>query len=391
MRVCYYNRLLDDPWSSGVHARSVMQGWRGAGHDVLCLPHDPGADGDLSYTPRYTWLQPDVRAYAQDVRARVLAPRLASRYGAQVRAFRPHVLIVRRSRYDYGLDRLLRESGLPYVAEVNALVSEETRVWAGEKPPPWEYERERAFLLHAAGARCVTEKVRDGIVAAGVAPERTAVIPNGVDPSLFSPDARPDPETAAWARGHSRVLGFTGSLSYTHDTATLLSAAARVARESAGTGFLFVGPTLAALRASAGWDAVLDDRVRCTGRVPHRTVPGHLVCATVLWASFLNDYGSPLKLYEYMGLGKPVLIGGGGEQPAATVASGDCGVVTPAQRPDELAAAATTLLSLPDAELQAQGARGRRWVTAHSTWAAVAAEFLDAARRMVRAATAASR
>ena len=385
VRVCYYNCLLDMPWSAGVHARALVASWRAAGHEVLCLPHEPAAEGDATDAPRLTWLHPTVRAYAQDGRARLLAPRQASRYGALVRGFAPHVVIARRARYDVGLDRLLRDSRLPYVAEVNALVSEETRVLAGEKPPPWEYERERAFLRHAAGAQCVSRKVRDEAVAAGVARSATVVIPNGVDAGLFAPEAVPDAATEAWARRHRGVLGFTGSLSFTHDTGTMLAAAARVAERLPETGLLFVGPTLADLRAFPAWRPALEDRAHCTGRVPHGSVPGHLVSATALWASFLNDYGSPLKLYEYMALAKPVAIGGGGVQPAGVVTGSGCGAAVAARDPEALAAAAAALLSLPEEERRSMGERGRRHVLEHSTWSRVAEQFLTAAVAMTRA------
>ncbi len=99
----------------------------------------------------------------------------------------------------------------------------------------------------------------------------------------------------------------------------------------------------------------------CTGRVPHSDVPKYLACADVLWASFLNDYGSPLKLYEYMAMAKPVLVAGAGEAVDA-VRAAECGRAV--DRGDEkgLLRGALELCRASDEERRAMGANGRAWI-----------------------------
>ena len=384
MRICYINRFLNVPWGCGIHGQSLVQGWLGAGHDVLCLPD---ALRNASFTPertvgRLAWMPPAVHGPAQDARSRFIATKDAHRLTERLRQFAPDLVISRRARYDYCLDAVLQRSGVAYVAEVNAVLAAETAQFAGERLLPGERRRERNYLLRALGAVCVSEVARDEVRALGVPDERLRVLPNGVDVDLFSPDATPDPTTAKWARDFARVYGHAGTMGATHDTTGLLGAAAALAKEQSGAGFLFVGAKLPDLQRQPTWNAVLQDRVRCTGRVPHEDVPGHLASAHVLWASFLHDHGSPLKLYEYLALGRPIVLAGAG-QAVSVVQESRCGTAIPRGDASRLAQAALALGSLTSEELVALGGNGRRWVERRHTWTAVAADFVDAATDFV--------
>lgn len=383
LRICYYNRLLNLPWGCGVHGRALVEAWLAGGHDVLCLP-EPLLRGDAGpgrAVGRLSWMPSAIHGPVQDARARLVAAVHAREQARQIQEFEPDLLITRRAYYDYCLDAIIRRPGTAYIAEVNAVLADAMVEFDGAQVLAWERRREQDYLLGASGAVCVTEEVRDDVRALGVPHERLRVLSNGVDTDLFSPDVTPDSATRRWAAGFRRVYGHAGTWSRAHDTAGLMRAAEFVVRRQPDSGFLFVGPELADLSRQPSWDTDLRRRVRCTGRVPHRDVPCHLVSAHILWASYRSEGPSPLKLYESLALGKPVVLAGGG-QAASVVEESDCGTAVPRGDAAALAAAATSLGSLTSEELSCLGANGRRWVEKRHTWSAIAADFVEFATAM---------
>lgn len=380
MKICYINRFLNVPWGCGIHGQSLVKGWIDGGHEVLSLPQ-PLRTEDTDPVPivgRLAWLPPAIHGPVQDARARLVAARDASTVLARAEEFSADFLITRRARYDRTLDAVLRRLGRAYIAEVNAVLADEAAELTRERLLPGERRREQHYLRTASGVVCVSDIVRDQVKTLGVPDDRIRVLPNGVDADLFSPSAVRDTATAHWASRFGCVYGHAGTMGATHDTVGLVDAAAALAKQRPDVGFLFVGPKVADLRRQPTWDPGLESRVRCTGRVPHRDVPGHLVSAHVLWASFRNDYGSPLKLYEYLALAKPVVLAGAG-QAVTAVAESRSGTAVPRGDARRLAAAALALGALPPDELAGLGTNGRRWVKSRHTWSAVAEDFVESA------------
>ena len=383
MRIAYINRLLNEPRGCGLHARSLVKAWLVSGHEVLCLPEavDYASDARASASGRYSFLPGLPHAAALDVRGRVWSRRIRGRLTRNIAAFAPDVVIARRAPYDYALDSVARHIVIPYVAEVNAILADEALELAGKRVLSWERAREEAYLLGAAGAICVSEELMASLVRLGLSRAHVAVVPNGVDLALFSRNAAPDRDVREWASRFRVVYAYVGTLSLTHDTSGLLRCVSRVSDQQPDAGFLFVGPLLKTLQQDPAWRDGLQGRVMCTGPVPHERVPACVRCADICWASFRNNYGSPLKLYEYMAMGKPVVVAATG-QPATVVNDSGCGTVVARGDTRGLCTAAVALGGLTSDGLQAIGDRGRRWAEKNCSWSGTAEHFLDSALAM---------
>jgi glycosyltransferase involved in cell wall biosynthesis len=385
VKICYYNRLLNEPWGAGVHGRSLVENWLELGHEVLCLTTqllavDPQARSGVRSLAS---LHPIVRAAAHEASARRRVATKAVRLAKAVIAFAPDMLVTRRAIYDYCLNDVLVRSTLPYVAEGNAIVSREAREFSREWVLPWEQSREIAYLRQAAGVVCVTNEVKAQLLAVGVPESRTAVLPNGVDVQRFSPSVPPDEKASEWSRRFQTVYCFAGSTrSSTHDLSGLLGVASELASQVAETGFLFVGRTLSEIQAEPAWRGNLDGRVYCTGLVAHPEVPSYLACADVFWASFRHDHGSPLKLYEYMAMAKPVILAGAGEAVEA-VQSSRCGLTVVRGDHQGLLRCAVDMHHSSTDRRREMGASARAWITEGHTWADIAAKFVELGTAMI--------
>ncbi len=237
-----------------------------------------------------------------------LAEALEARVAAAHRQRPFDALYERYSLWSAAGVRLARRLGLPLVLEVNAPLLAEQRRYRELALDEAAAAIEAEVFGGADHILAVSQGVADYVIAHGARPERVQVLPNGVDAARFHPAVTP----AALPEAEGRfVIGFAGSLKAWHGVEILLDAFRELTRRLAGLHLLLIGD--GPLRAwvdgyVAG--AGVGDNVTCTGWVAHDAIPPLLARADVLSAPYppLDDfYFSPLKLFEYLALGKPVV------------------------------------------------------------------------------------
>lgn len=382
MRLCYYSRNLNDGLGPGVHARSLVDAWIDSGHSVLCAPHamSCGPTGGTLTARRLVarGLSPSARHRLRQVQAECRSWYETQKVVRRIMDFRPDVLIARWSQFDHTLDKVLYTVNCPVIAEVNAVIHDELWRMQGIRLPASQARRELAYLRRADFLVCVSNEVQDRLASLGIPRVRSAVVPNGVDTELFTPEALPHEAVTSWADG-KRLLAYCGAPSLVHDPRTLLRATERIADSSADARFLFVGPLEAEVAPLVSARPDLAGRILVTGSVPHQMVPALLAPATILWAAYANTYGSPLKQFEYMAMGKPVVVAGTG-QAADLITAPTCGRAVPLGDDEGLAEAVRELFLLSSDERAVMGGRGRRWVERHATWSATAESVIAHAR-----------
>lgn len=374
-RVLYYNRLINEPFGGGTHARGLLKGIRALGHDAAAYPAEVPGGVPCSTVGRYARLPQAVRVPALDVRARFRSASERESLGALVRNFRPNVIVARRTAYDYTLDSLIGWCAAPVVAEMNALLFYEASVNTGEYFLPWERVREAGFVMRARRAVCVSEAVAAQLIAHGLHPLDLRVIPNGVDETEIRPGLAPSPELTRFARGAEGVVGYCGTLSANHDPELLAEAAKQILDSAPCTRFVWVGPSTEDLREHGFSEEVLGASM-ATGTVGHDAVAGYLGTSDVLWAALRRDHGSPLKLYEYLAMGIPT-VAAAGAQVEAVLAESSGGISVPRGDGRALAQAVVATLAASRSERRRIGACGREWVLANATWTSVASRMLD--------------
>lgn len=135
--------------------------------------------------------------------------------------------------------------------------------------------------------------------------KRALVVPNGVDVEHFSQAASDDrPVAPAFADLKHPVVGYLGGINYWIDTELV----ARIARTHPEWTVAMVGP--AEVLANMEPLNHLPNVVK-TGRVPYADVPSYVkafdVCINPYVLDGVAEHCSPLKLYEYVATGKPIV------------------------------------------------------------------------------------
>lgn len=288
-----------------------------------------------------------------------------------------HLVYERYSLWSFAGMDYARARGIPGLLEVNAPLIEEQAQHRGLTHRAQAEQVARQVFRSATALVAVSTAVATYLEGYPEARGRVAVVPNGVDPTRFRPNAPP----ALPAQAGAFTVGFVGSLKPWHGLDVLLDAFVLVHRRFPGARLLIVGdgPERAALirqvKARGVWEAAC-----LPGAVPPHQVPRWLTCMDVAMAPYpdLNGfYFSPLKLYEYLAAARPVVASRVG-QVTAVIADGVNGLLCPPGDPVALAAALERLRA--DASLRARlGRAGRATVLQRHTWDAVARRILHLA------------
>jgi glycosyltransferase involved in cell wall biosynthesis len=191
---------------------------------------------------------------------------------------------------------LARALGLPSVVKVHG-----SDVNVVAKLP--SVRRQLAALLpRATRAVAVSRPLADELAALGVARERIAVVPNGVDPSLFHPRDRGRARAELGLPADARIVVYVGRLVRDKGVLELLQAFGELAPRHPRLLLALVGDGAAA--AACGAEAArVGPSVRLVGARPLDEVPRWLAAADLFVLPSWNE-GTPNVLLEALACGR---------------------------------------------------------------------------------------
>jgi len=203
-----------------------------------------------------------------------------------------------------------QRQGIPWILETNELyfvnASEDRRAsaLAGllRVHERWAYRRCDVLV-------CISQALADLVVQeTGISPDKVVVLPNGVDVERINPaNVRPQ----RFFEGPT--LGYVGILQPWKGIDLLLDALAALWAEGIGFYLVVIGDGV--MRTTWESKAIalgLSERVRFVGAVPWNEVPDYIAGFDLGYAGAIPlaagaMYFSPLKLYEYAAMGRPVV------------------------------------------------------------------------------------
>ena len=374
MTILYHHRTLLDG-AEGVHITEMIRAFEALGHTVRSFAPGSatGRPGVLPKLVRRVLPQSlfECAAAAHNVVERRRARDLIVR-------FRPAFVYKRHALNDVSILEAARESGTPSVLEVNALYSSE----ALQRFEPLRFRTlarklERRALMLAEVVVAVSSPMRD--LVHDIAPSANAiVIPNGADPSRFSPAIDGTLVRRRFDLPAGQLIaGWSGILRSWHRLDLVLEVLKL--RPSVVLVIIGDGPDRERIERAAAALGV-SDRVRFVGRVPADQIAQHLAAIDVgIVADDRTGYASPMKLVEYMAMGKPVVAP---DLPNIRdlVTSGTEGLLFAPGSAESLAACLDRLAS-PEVRTQL-GQSGRAQVVSVRNWMANARLVLDAVNRV---------
>jgi glycosyltransferase involved in cell wall biosynthesis len=221
-------------------------------------------------------------------------------------------LIYERSEYLQDSGAILANKyKIKYFIEVNAPFIEEMRVFEGYSLFHSKAHKIEAFKLTAADkVFTVSTALKDFLVTRyNCISDKIIVQPNCINPEKIEFD----PQLVNNLKGDlklntEKVIGFVGSMFPYHGVDILINAFSKVIKEHPGSKLLIVGDgiVLSDLKELTH-DLSLDNSVVFTGKIPHSLVFNYIQLMDICIMAKSNWYGSPVKIFEYGLLKKPII------------------------------------------------------------------------------------
>lgn len=334
MRVLYHHRTRGRH-VEGVHIRGIVGALRSLGHEVSVLSF-PGADPEREQPPSETNRGRSKLAALVTRAPGILFELLEIGYnlvtlfrvGRAMRNTGAELVYERYSLFLCATVWLARRRGIPVLLEINdSAVVDRLRPLhlkgLARRIEAWCW-RNATGLVFISGRFRELATTNYGQIAPSV------VSPNAADVERFNP-ARFDREKLRAQRGlEGRVVcGHIGVFARWHGLADFVARIVDRLGEAPKLCLLMVGdgeelPAVRELVAARG----LADRILLPGRVAHEQVAEVVACMDYAVLPDSNEYGSPMKLFEFMAMGVGV-VAADYEPVREVIADGESGWLFP--------------------------------------------------------------
>ena len=306
MKILYHHRTRSKD-GQFVHIEELTNALKSMGHEIVMVGPTAVAEGEFGSD-----------AGSVDVLKRVLpkfvyealelgyafVDYISLRRAARIH--RPDCIYERYNLYVPSGVWLHRRTGLPMLLEVNAPLAEERDRYGG-LGMPWLARRVERYTWRGADRVLpVTDVLAGHVRAAGVDSQHITVIPNGIDQARLSgvPDTA---EAKRRLRLDGRlVLGFVGFMREWHGIERMVDFVADHPEHDAHLLLVGDGPARASVESRVEARGV-SQRVTITGVVQRDAVASYIAAFDVALQPQVVAYASPLKLFEYLAMGRAVL------------------------------------------------------------------------------------
>ena len=306
MRILFHHRIASRD-GQAVHIEELIAALRLQGHEtVLVGPpafEATGFGGSNALVDRIKRLIPGALYELLEVGYNLKA---FGRLRAAVRAHRPDVIYERFSLFLFAGVWVRRLTGIPLLMEVNSPLYEERARNEGLRLHWLGRWAQRMLWRRADHVLPVTGVLARTVAEYGVAPARISVIPNGINPARFGDVPERAAAKAALGLPPRLVLGFTGFIRGWNAVHRLIDFVAAHSELDAQVLVVGDGPARDSLIEHARARGV-PERLTISGIVERDAVARHVAAFDVAVLPGLTPYSSPLKLFEYLQLGRAIV------------------------------------------------------------------------------------
>ncbi|MCP4650110.1 MAG: glycosyltransferase family 4 protein [PVC group bacterium] len=154
----------------------------------------------------------------------------------------------------------------------------------------------------------VSTYLKKHLVELGISDKKIIFLTNAADPVVFSPEVPGNTVRNEYGLQGKKIVGFVGGLNHVRGLDFLLDIVPQILVKEPDCRFLLIGD--GQLRGHletriASMD--LTGKVLFAGNIPHEKLPNYIASFDIAILPHTNNYGSPMKIFEYMAMAKPVI------------------------------------------------------------------------------------
>lgn len=364
-----------------VHVQEVVRALTRQGHEVEVFASRTGGDTPPGFEDVKVHKLPKVPKGDPAIRERASHDANRRLYAMLDGEGPFDVVYERYSLWSFAGMEYAADADVPGLLEVNAPLIEEQALHRELSDRVGAVRVAEHAFGKATALLPVSNEVAEYLRGWPMARGRIHTTPNGVDAGRFPEDLAPSLPDSAF------TVGFVGTLKPWHGLPALVEAFEVLHKEDANARLLIVGdgPGREEMERSLA-ESGLSDASHFTGAVGPEEVPPLLASMDAAVAPYPMQsqfYFSPLKVYEYMAAGLPVVASRIG-QLDGLISHGEDGILTSPGSPIAISEALGELRK--DASLRARlGKNARKTVMESHTWDAVAGRIMSFAGNTVEA------
>ncbi len=310
MRILYHHRTRAED-AQGIHIRELIDAFRKLGHEVNVVGLEPLEDDrsevkSQSLVSRLTAKLPPLLYEMCEILYNIYGFFILQKV---VREFRPHLIYERYSLYTVAGIMVSKMYSIPLVLEVNAPIAIEKQKYSKLSLSYLGRSLERWICSNAYRTIVVSTPLREILAANGVPLDKMLVISNAINPDLIDSDVDGSEIRRRLMLDGKLVLGFVGWFRKWHGLDQLLRAYVQYDMLNKGIHLLLVGdgPAFPDLINFSKRNGIFAKGVTFTGPVRREEVARYMAAFDIALQPDVTEYASPIKLFEYMGMGKPIL------------------------------------------------------------------------------------
>ncbi len=264
---------------------------------------------------------------------------------------------------------IFQRQGIPWILQVEALLYYEAKAerkalvldGIAKRLELWSYRQCDVIA-------CVSATLKEILVEEiGINPDKIVLVPNGVDIQFL------DPQRHQAKRLFSGfTISFVGSLYSWAGLGLLLEVMSELQAEDYQISLVIVGDgEMKSTWSEQAQSLGMEEQVKFIGRVPWQEVPQYIAGCDIGYSGQIQlqmgkMYLSPMKLYEYMSMGKPV-IASAFEDAQRLVIEGKTGFLFQPGDKQTLKQALITAFDAQD-RLLSMGQQARQQIEAEHSW-----------------------
>ncbi|NHI95030.1 MAG: glycosyltransferase family 1 protein [Candidatus Lokiarchaeota archaeon] len=303
---------------------------------------------------------------------------------------KPNIIYSRFSYFSFATPIISRLFDIPLIIEINGILTDELKITRRSRI---KYRISKFFLKLS---ELVNYSIAKKIVA--VTPgiqnyiqmnynykhDDIEIIPNGVNSDLFKPIEPIVAKNCIGLEERKRYIGFTGNLAGWQGLESLIQAVPKILKVYPNVHFIIVGEgQLKQDLIDLTEQLQISDKITFTGAVPYEKVPYYInaceIC--VVFKKSIQSGYSPLKLFEYLSCGRPVVAS---NVPGFEIIEDfDAGLLAESDNIEDLSSKIITLLE-NDLLRSKMGKNGRELVINEYTWEASAKKIIRIGHQIIK-------
>ncbi|MET0106816.1 MAG: glycosyltransferase family 4 protein [Sedimenticola sp.] len=306
MKILYHHRIASKD-GQYVHIEEIVTALRELGHEVLLV--EPNITGSKNFGES-SGLVKQIRrflpGFIHEIVEFVYCFYDYFRLIKAIKEFKPNFIYERYNLFFPSGIWAKKRLHIPLILEVNAPLYDERSNHDSislNKLAQWSESyvwRNADFVLP------VTRVLADSVVSRKVDPNKIKVIPNGINRKQFSTGIDSEEISKRYGLEDKLVLGFTGFIREWHRLDRVIDVINQSDNKNWHLLIVGDGPARIKLEKQAN-DLNVNDRVTITGIVERESIVKYVSTFDIALQPDVVSYASPLKLFEYLALGKAII------------------------------------------------------------------------------------